>query len=145
MDLETIIPFYNGQTRKFKRYKGSNGLTYFDSGHVCRYRIKFPMDAGTNDNIYFKINSLNSTKITIGLGTEYSAAALYGQTFLFTESVNKKGGYVKFPYPYEGFMVIEYDPTVLPADPSIQNGLYDFEFRFIRNPYADRINNAFGG
>ena len=111
LDLETIIPFFSGETRNFKRVKGSNGLAYFDSGHICRYRIKFPMDAGLNDNIYFKINSLKAIKLTIGLGKEFASSSLSGQTFLFTETVNESGGYVKFPYPYQGFMVVEYDPT----------------------------------
>jgi hypothetical protein len=111
LDLETIIPFFSGETRQFTRVRGSNGLVYFGSGHTCRYRIKFPMDAGVGDNIYFKIDNLKMTKITIGLGTEFDNSALDGQTFLFTESVNGSGGYVKYPYPYFGFMVIEYDPT----------------------------------
>lgn len=63
---------------------------------------------------------------------------------MFTESVNESGGYVKFPYPYNGYMVIEYDPTKIPDDPTVENGLYKFELRFIRNPYADRINSAYG-
>jgi hypothetical protein len=102
------------------------------------------MDAGINDNIYFKINSLKNIKLTIGLGREYSSSSLSGQTFLFTETVNESGGYVKFPYPYQGFMVVEYDPTVIPDDPTVENGLYDISFKFIRNQYADRINEAFG-
>lgn len=63
---------------------------------------------------------------------------------MFTEAVNAAGGYVKFPWPYEGYIVIEYDLTVIPEDPSIENGLWDFSLEFIRNPYADRIANAFG-
>lgn len=119
LDLETIIPFFSGETRNFKRSKGSNGLTYFGAGHVCRYRVKFPMDAGVGDNVYFKILSLKSIKLTIGLGTDFTSSSLNGQTFLFTESVNESGGYVKFPYPYEGYIVVEYDPTVIPNDPTV--------------------------
>jgi hypothetical protein len=128
LDLETIIPFYSGGLREFTRYEGVNGLKHFGSGHVCRYRIKFPMDSGANDNINFVIKYLRNIKITVGLGYDYSKASLNGQTFLFTESVNMSagGGYVKFPFPYEGFMVIEYDPTTVPDDPDIENGEYKF-------------------
>jgi hypothetical protein len=54
------------------------------------------------------------------------------------------GGYVKFPYPYEGFMVIEYDPTTIPDDPSKENGEYKFSLQFQRNKYTDLINDSFG-
>ena len=72
LDLETIIPFYTGGVRDFTRYEGVNGLKHFSSGHVCRYRIKFPMDSGANDNINFVIKYLKNIKVTIGLGYDYS-------------------------------------------------------------------------
>jgi len=77
------------------------------------------MDAGVNDNIYFEVKSLKSIKLTIGLGVDYSLASLNRQTYLFTESVNAGGGYVKYPYPFEGYIVTEYDPTAIPDDPSV--------------------------
>ena len=50
------------------------------------------------------------------------------------------GGYVKFPFPYEAFMVIEYDPTTIPDDPNVENGEYKFTLQFLKSAYSDRIN-----
>jgi hypothetical protein len=74
------------------------------------------MDAAVNDNIYLNIKYLRNIKMTFGVGYSFSTNDLNGQTFLFTETVNQSGGYVKFPYPYKGFMVLEYDPGFIPDD-----------------------------
>ena len=78
LDLETIIPYYTGEKRFFSRTQDQGGLKYFGRNNACRYRIKFPMDSGSGDNIYFDIKSLKSTKLTIGLGTDFSKSSLQG-------------------------------------------------------------------
>ena len=55
------------------------------------------MDATFGDKILFKVNKLKNVKMVVALGMRFDSNA---QEFLFTSSVNKKGGYVKFPYPY---------------------------------------------
>ena len=102
------------------------------------------MDAGLNDNIYIDIKYLRNIKLTIGIGYNYLASDLNGQTFVFTESVNETGGYIKFPFDYKGFVIIQYDPTTIPNDPNQEDGEWEFDIQFIKNPYKDKINDAFG-
>ena len=85
--------------------------------------------------MYFKVKYLKNVKIILGLGRGFTEKYLKNQVFLFTESINKNnGGYVKFPYGYNGYMIIEYDPASVR---SLQDGQWDFELTFIRNSNND--------
>ena len=68
------------------------------------------MDAARGDQIQLDIRSLNSVKLILGLGQSFTKDGLANQVYLFTELVNRNnGGYIKFPYGYKGYMIIEYD------------------------------------
>ena len=115
-DLMTIVPTYDGIKREFK----NSDKIPFKKDSLCRHRIKFPMDAVVTDKILFEVSSLKNVRLVMALGTSFSDDNI--KEFLFTSKVNKNGGFIKFPYPYEGYMTINFDEnTIGPLD-----GEYDF-------------------
>ena len=88
------------------------------------------MDAMKGDQILFRANNLHNVKLILGLGKGFTLKDLKSHTFLFTEAVNANGGgYVKFPYGYNGYLVIEFDQKRAKQT----DGQWDFDVRFIRN------------
>jgi len=77
------------------------------------------MDATYGDKILFKVSKLENVRLVIGLAMEFEGEGI--QEFLFTSSVNKKGGFIRFPYPYNGYMTLNYDSVN-----GIEPGSYSF-------------------
>ena len=65
------------------------------------------MDAQYGDMITFKVKSLDNCKISVIVGLSYNMQG--SRQYLFTEKINKKGGFISFPFPYEAYFTISYD------------------------------------
>ena len=96
------------------------------------------MDAAPGDKILFKVKFLRHVQIAILVGTEYDMSKV--RQYLFTKNVNKKGGFLSFPYPFEAYFTVTYDWNGSPVPV-----WYEYEVNFVRNPDADKIANSLMG
>ena len=60
-DLETIVPTFDGEKRRFIKNAGTvSKLGHFSEKSACRHRIRFPMDASEGDKVELKVNYLKN-------------------------------------------------------------------------------------
>lgn len=100
------------------------------------------MDAADGDKIELKVNYLKNVKMAIAIGPEFKKSENLGE-YLFTENVNEDGGFLRFPYPYQSFFTLTYSPSKIPA--AQPDGQWNYEIKYIRNPYAGKIEEAMVG
>ena len=117
----TIVPTYDGEKRTFK----NSSKHVFDKDSLCSHQTRFPMDARFGDKILFEVTKLENVRLVIALGSEFKSGKI--TEFLFTSNVNKQGGFLKFPYPYNGYMTLNYDDIL-----NITEGEYEFSLTFLK-------------
>jgi hypothetical protein len=99
-DASTILPSLDGEMRKIHRTEGSSGL--------CRYLVQFPMDALNGDSILIRAHKLEGVTLSVGIGSEFKSSEFKNSVYEFDSAVNEDGGFVKFAYPNEAYLVIYY-------------------------------------
>ena len=76
------------------------------------------------------MNFLTNLEIILGLGKGFNGDGYDGdriKEFKFDRSVNGNGGYIRYPYGYEGFI------TIHATDRQTSRGLYEFRINYINN------------
>ena len=66
----------------------TGAVASFLSNDICRYQVKFPMDATYGDFLAIRFEYLDFVEVTVGLGTvfEYSTSSKHKfNQFLFTK------------------------------------------------------------
>ena len=80
-----------------------------------------------------QVNYLSNIEIILGLGKGFDGDGYRGDAmneFKFDDTVNKNGGFIRYPFGYEGYITIHF--TSKNVD-SRTDGKYEFQINFIDN------------
>lgn len=107
--LQTIVPSSRGEPTAIEKTASSidpatSSTFYFTASHVCRYMVKFPMDASYGDTITLNVKYTNDVKLITAIGSDFLPDKL--AIYEFTSKNNGKNRFIKFPFPYRAYVTI---------------------------------------
>ena len=71
------------------------------------------MDALNGDSILLRVHYLQGVLLTAGIGAQFKSSLLKNSVYEFDSKINDQGGFIKFAYPNEAFVVIHYEDAAL--------------------------------